>query len=114
MSAQPQHRRLTPEEYLKVERAAEFKSEYFDGIMYAMSGASRWHSLVNANLIAAFWNALKNKACSVYTSDLRIRIHAKGLYTYPDLSIVCGEARFIDGERDTLVNPTVLIEILSQ
>ena len=112
MSAQSQVR-ITPEEYLVIERAAEFKSGYFDGHMFAMSGGSPAHSLIASNLIREFGNALKGKPCLVYTSDLRLGVKPKGLYTYPDLSIVCGEMTFVDKQQDTATNPTLLIEVLS-
>src|ERR1051325_6842592 len=82
-------RRLTEAEYLKIERAAEFKSEFFDGEMFAMAGGSIEHSLIGANLIREFGNCLRGRPCAVYNPELRIKIEATGLNTYPDVSIIC-------------------------
>lgn len=105
--------RLTPEEYLVIERQADIKSEYLDGEMFAMSGASRWHNLVTTNLSRELSTQLKRRACEVYSSDQRVHIPATGLYTYPDVVVVCGEPRFEDGLLDTLLNPKLIIEVLS-
>lgn len=104
---------LSVEEYLEAERRAETKSEYLDGEVFAMSGGSRRHNLVMTNLIREVSQQLKNRPCEVYPSDLRVHIPATGLYTYPDLVVVCGEPRFEDQELDTLLNPTLIIEVLS-
>ena len=105
--------RLTPEQYLAIERKSEYKSEYLDGVIYAMSGASREHNLISLNLGAEIRQLLKSRKCEVYTGDMRVSVDAAGLYTYPDIAIVCAEPQFLDGEFDTLLNPTVLIEVLS-
>jgi Uma2 family endonuclease len=105
--------RLTQTEYLKIERAAEFKSEFFDGEMFAMAGGTAQHSLIATNLAAEFQNRLKNHSCTAYNTDLRIKIEATGLYTYPDLSVICGSLRFAAGTDDTVVNPALLVEVLS-
>ena len=105
--------RLTEAEYLTLERAAECKSEYFDGEMFAMAGGTPQHSLIATNLAAEFRNRLKAGPCVPYNSDLRIKIEATGLLTYPDLSVICGPLRFAPGTDDTVVNPTVLVEVLS-
>jgi Uma2 family endonuclease len=112
MSAQPRPR-LTPEEYLKIERAAECKSEYYDGHTYAMSGGSYAHGLIIANIVAKLWQGLAGKGCSVTASDVRLRVSALGLYTYPDIAVVCGTPAFADDQADTLLNPALLIEVLS-
>jgi Uma2 family endonuclease len=112
MSAQPRPR-LTPDEYLKIERAAEFKSEYYGGHMYAMSGGSYAHGLIIANIVAKLWQGLAGKGCSVTASDVRLRVSALGLYTYPDTAVVCGTPAFADDQADTLLNPALLIEVLS-
>jgi Uma2 family endonuclease len=109
MSAQP-HPRLTAEEYLAIERAAEFKSEFYDGVMYAMAGGSPTHSLIIASLTAALWQALKSRPCRVFVTELRVRVDPQA-YTYPDIAVVCGEPRTSDD--DNLLNPTMLIEVLS-
>ena len=104
---------LTEAEYLEIERRAEFKSEFFDGEMFAMAGGSPTHSLIATNLGGEFRDRLKGRPCVPYNSDLRIKVEATGLDTYPDLSVICGPLRFSDAERDTVVNPTVLVEVLS-
>src|SRR5881396_2436680 len=106
-------RRLTEAEYLEIERAADFKSEFFDGEMFALAGGTPQHSLIGTNLVAEFRNRLKDKLCVPYNADLRIKIEATGLCTYPDLSVICGPLRFAEGTDDTVVNPTVLVEVLS-
>ena len=85
MSLPQTSRRLTEAEYLEIERAAEFKSEFFDGEMFAMAGGTPQHSLIATNLAAEFQNRLKNHACTAYNTDLRIKVEATGLLTYPDL-----------------------------
>lgn len=103
---------LTPEEYLEIERKAEFKSEYLAGEMFAMSGGTGNHSAIAVNLSSLLWTQLRGR-CRVFNSDLRARVSPEGLYTYPDLSIVCGAPQFADDTRDTLVNPVVIVEVLS-
>jgi len=105
---------LTPEEYLEIERRAERKSEYYQGVMYAMAGASQQHVLIVTNLIIQLGNELADRPCQVYSADLRLRVSPTGLYTYPDVVVVCGEARFADDQQDTLLNPTIVIEVLSE
>lgn len=105
--------KLTEAEYLAKERKAEFKSEFYRGEMFAMSGASREHILIAGNMVGELRNQFKGRCCEVYSNDMRVRVSATGLYTYPDVVIVCGEPEFLDAEVDTLLNPTVLIEVLS-
>lgn len=105
--------RLTETEYLARERTAESKSEFHDGEVFAMSGGSLAHSLIATNLAAEFRRALRDRPCVPYNSDLRVKVEATGLLTYPDLSVICGPARFVDDEGDTVANPTVLAEVLS-
>jgi Uma2 family endonuclease len=112
MSAQP-HALLTEEEYLKIERAAEFRHEYYGGRMCAMSGGSMPHAVIIGNLTTALGLALRHKECSVAPNDLRARITPSRYYTYPDVVVVCGKAILADDQNDTLLNPTLLIEILS-
>ncbi len=112
MSAVPRTK-LTEAEYLAKERKAEFKSEFYKGEMFAMSGASREHILITSNLVAALHTQFKGRCCEVYSNDMRVKISATGLYNYPDVVIVCGEPEFLDAAVDTLLNPTVLIEVLS-
>jgi Uma2 family endonuclease len=103
----------TPAEYLAFERAAETKHEYLDGRIYAMSGGSRSHARIAVNLIREISTQLRGRPCEAFGSDMRVRVEATGLRTYPDLSALCGEPRFDDEVRDTLVNPELLIEVLS-
>jgi Uma2 family endonuclease len=106
-------RRITPQEYLALERAAQTRSEYFAGEMFAMSGATWHHNLVKDNLAREIGQQLKDGPCRVVTSDLRVKVDATGLYTYPDIIVVCEEPRFEDNVHDTLLNPLVVIEVLS-
>ena len=106
-------KRISPSEYLACERKAEFKSEFFQGEVFAMAGGSPTHSLIAANFAGETRQALKDKPCVVYNSDLRVKVQATGLYTYPDASIVCGDLEFDDDQRDTVVNPIVIVEVLS-
>ena len=105
---------LTEAEYLAVERAAEFKSEYFAGALVARPGGSPMHCLIAANLIAELGTKLKSGPCKPFTSDLRLKIEATGLCTYPDVSVVCGPLQFAAGTNDTVVNPTLIVELLSE
>jgi Uma2 family endonuclease len=104
---------LTPQEYLAIEREAEIKSEYFNGEMYAMSGASRKHNLIVTNVVAELHRQMKGRPCEVYPNDMRVKVSATGLYPYPDAIVVCGEPRFEDSHVDTLLNPTLIVEVLS-
>ncbi|NJL29196.1 MAG: Uma2 family endonuclease [Thermoanaerobaculia bacterium] len=110
--AQPKPR-MTPAEYLALERQAETRSEFLDGEIFAMAGASARHVRVCAALTATLWNQLVDRPCDVLPTDMRVKIPATGLYTYPDVAVVCGEAEYDDAEHDTLLNPTLLIEVLS-
>lgn len=116
MSAAPQiaFPPVSPEEYLAAERTAAFKSEYYQGQMYAMAGASNAHNLVNLNAATALNIALREHDCTVRVSDMRLQVRDNGLYTYPDLSVVCGPPQFApDKYLDTLLNPVVLAEVVS-
>ncbi len=104
---------LTPQEYLKDEREAEYRSEYLNGEVFAMAGASRRHNLIVTNIVRELSFQLKKKPCEVYSNDMRVRVSNTGLYTYPDIAVVCGEAVFDDEYNDTLLNPIVIIEVLS-
>ncbi len=105
---------VTPEEYLTQERSAEYKSEYLNGEVFAMSGASRRHNLISTNLIREFSLQVKGRPCEVYGSDMRVGIRAANVYTYPDVTVVCGEAQLEDKHLDTLLNPTLIVEVLSK
>ena len=113
MNAIPK-RKLTPEEYLEIERRAEYKSEYFNGEIFAMAGAKRNHNKIVGNLTGLVWQHLKDKDCEFYPSDMRVFVPKTGLYTYPDVVVVCGEPKFQDKVFDTLLNPNLLIEVLSE
>ena len=104
---------LAPEDYLARERSAGFKSEYFDGETFAMTGASESHNLIVINIIAEIRQQLKKRPCKLYANDMRVRVDSTGLYTYPDLAVVCGKALFDDTHLDTLLNPTLIVEVLS-
>ena len=106
-------KRITPQEYLIRERQASLKSEFYQGEIFAMGGGSANHSLIAANFVREAGNALRDKPCIVFNSDLRVQVQSTGLYTYPDATIVCGELLFDDDHRDTLLNPTVIVEVLS-
>ncbi|HEX6185194.1 MAG TPA: Uma2 family endonuclease [Pyrinomonadaceae bacterium] len=103
---------LTPEEYLAVERRSEGKSEYLAGEVFAMVGASKRHNLITANLIRVLGNQLLDRPCNVYPSDMRVKVSPLGKYTYLDVVVACEEEEFDDEERDTLLNPVVVIEVL--
>jgi Uma2 family endonuclease len=105
---------VTPEQYLEIERAAEFKSEYYNGEMFAMAGALEAHNLIVSNVIGELRGQLRKRPCVTLPSDMRVHVAATGLYTYPDVSVVCGEREYLDRHPDTLVNPTLIVEVLSQ
>lgn len=105
--------RLTPEEYLAIERAAERKSEYYDGRMFLMSGASHAHVLITSNVSWELNTQLREGSCEVLASDMRLKVTEAGLYTYPDVMVACGDIQFGDSWSDNLLNPRVVIEVLS-
>ena len=104
---------LTPAEYLDMERKAVTKSEYLSGQILAMSGASNAHNIITMNTANQLYNQLVDRDCLVYASDMRVRVHMPVSYFYPDITVVCGEPRLEDDVFDTLLNPTVVIEVLS-
>src|SRR5262249_26985583 len=104
---------ITPKQYLAEERLAEIKHEYYDGEIFDMAGGSPEHSLLAANLTGVLWPQLSEKPCDVYTSDMRVQVAENGPYAYPDVTVVCGGAQLADAEADTLLNPTVIVEVLS-
>lgn len=109
---EPEARRLTPEEYLERERKAEFKSELFDGYLIAMAGAQRAHVRIAVRLLSWLDTALRGTPCEPFDGDMRVRIDAQGHYYYPDVSVAC-EPQFADANFDVLLNPMVVIEVLS-
>jgi Uma2 family endonuclease len=112
--AEPLPEKLTQAEYLARERAAEFKSEYYKGEIFAMSGVRRQHVAIVSNVVAGLKAKLKKRGCDIWPNDMRVHVRQNTLYTYPDLVVFCGEPEFLDGEFDTLMNPTAIIEVLSE
>lgn len=111
MSAQPKTY-ISVDQYLAGERLSDTKHEYYAGEVFAFAGASEQHNLIAGNVLASLHTQLRRRACTVYSSDMRVKVRRTGLYTYPDVVAVCGQAQFEDEERDTLLNPTVIIEVL--
>ena len=111
MSTQPESY-LTPEQYLEIEEKAEYKSEYYQGEMFAMAGARRAHNLVGGNVFYQLRHQLRQGTCEVYQSDMRVRVSATGLYTYPDVVVACSP-QFLDEQQSTLLNPSLIVEVLS-
>ena len=104
---------VSVDDYLILERAAEDKSEYYNGEMFMMAGASLAHSIIATNVIRELGNALKGQLCSPYDSNLRIEIPHTGLYTYPDALVICGPVEFSPKGDDMATNPTLIVEVLS-
>ena len=102
---------MTPEEYLRIERAAEFKSEYLGGKMFAMAGGNDPHSTISVNVTTELTLQLRGTSCQTFNSDMRLHIPATGLYTYADAVAVCGPPELVDG--DNLLNPVLMVEVLS-
>lgn len=113
MATEPRPR-ITPEEYLARERQSESKSEYLHGEIFAMTGASRRHNRIVLNTAISLDLQLRGTGCEVYSTDMRVRVPEMDLYTYPDIAAACGEPRFEDGELDTLLNPILIVEVLSK
>lgn len=106
--------RFAAEEYLRLERLAETKSEYFDGEIFPMPGVTREHNLINGNLVFELRNQLAGRPCEVYFCDMKVKVPATGSYAYPDVAALCGEPAFEPGEVGILLNPQLLIEVLSE
>lgn len=113
MSTLPK-RLLTHEDYLAIEREADFKSEYYRGKMFAMAGASETHTLIISNVVRSLGNQLLNRDCNIYSSQMRVKVSKLKKYTYPDIVVTCGKETFEDDQADTLVNPVLIIEVLSE
>lgn len=111
--AQPKNS-YTAEEYLELERKAETRHEFSSGEIFAMTGGSKRHNAISANLMRVLGNQLVERECVIYGSDMRVKILAADKYTYPDVVAVCGEEIFEDSGEDTLLNPSLIIEILSK
>src|SRR5262249_38964751 len=101
------------DEYLALEREADFRHEYLDGIIYEMAGESPEHSLICTNIISGIHTQVKGTACAVFSPNMKIRAGKDRLFAYPDVSVVCGEPIFHDKHRDIITNPTVIFEVLS-
>jgi Uma2 family endonuclease len=112
MASHPKHF-YSPEEYLALERKASYRSEYYAGEIFAMSGASREHNLIAANVTTSLNTQLEDRDCEVYVSDMRVRTPDNLLYTYPDVVVTYGESQFDDTAVYTLLNPTLIVEVLS-
>lgn len=112
MSAVPKPR-YSPEEYLALERASETRHEFYRGEIFAMAGASESHNLASGNLFVAVQSALRDKPCRTYTHDMRVFASESRDYVYPDIVVACPPIEFKDDKRDTLLNPQVVIEVLS-
>ena len=107
-------RLFSPEEYLEMERKADYRSQYLDGEIFAMAGASEPHNLITVSVAAVLHSQMKGRSCKVYASDMRVDVRLNGLYTYPDVVAICGEIKLSDEHKDMLLNPTVIIEVLSE
>jgi Uma2 family endonuclease len=106
-------KKWTEEEYLAFERTSETRHEFYEGEIFAMAGASRNHIFIVSNLNRHLGNALASRGCLIATTDMRTKVQQNGLYTYPDVVVICGEPQFVDEQVDTLLNPTLIIEVLS-
>lgn len=104
----------TAEEYLELEESADYKSEYYKGDIFAMAGASVNHNRIVGNLHTALNLALSDSKCEAFMSDLRIYVEAVDLFTYPDITVVCDQPKFYKNRDDTITNPLVIFEVLSE
>lgn len=112
MSTDPKHL-YTPQEYFEFDRTANYKNEYLNGEIIAMGDASPRHVLIATNTASELRSGLRGSGCRVFSVDLRVRVNEDGLYTYPDVVVVCGRPEFADSQEDTLTNPRVIVEVLS-
>jgi Uma2 family endonuclease len=113
MPTQPQ-RKYSPSDYLALERQSHHRSELFDGEIFAMSGATRRHNLIVTNIIREIGRQVADRPCEAYARDMKVQVAATGSFTYPDVVVVCDEPRFHDDHEDVLLNPTFLVEVLSE
>lgn len=113
-SNKPSSPRLTPQEYLERERKAQTKSEYLDGVVVAMTGASKEHNRITVNIVSELHAQLKESSCEPFAADMRVRVPQENRYYYPDIVVVCGEPQFEESALDTLLNPTLIVEVLSE
>lgn len=105
---------LSLEEYFKFEETSDIKHEYFQGAIFAMTGASKKHNMLTVAIVSNLYSQLNGKPCQPYAIDFRLKIEAVTMYTYPDLSVICGEPQSADGRQDTFTNPTIIMEVLSE
>jgi Uma2 family endonuclease len=113
MTTQPNSATLTPDEYLAVERESEFKSEYVDGLVYEMTGAALNHIRIVTNLTAELAFQLRGRPCEALSNEMKVRMPDSRKFFYPDVVGLCGEPQFHDEREDIILNPTLLIEVLS-
>jgi Uma2 family endonuclease len=104
----------TVEDYLRAERAATFRSEYLNGQVFVMAGGTPTHSFLMASLTSELFGLALDRGCRLFVSDCRLQVAPEGLYTYPDLMVVCGDVQYADGEKDMVTNPVLIVEVLSK
>lgn len=109
-----QNKKYTEQEYLELERKAEYKSEFFAGEIFAMAGTTNPHNIITVNFLILLGTKLRGKGCRPYGSDMRVHTPINSLFAYPDISVVCGEKKFLDNVFDTLLNPAFICEVLSK
>jgi Uma2 family endonuclease len=112
MSAQPQTL-LTVDQYLAFEETSDSKHEYLAGYVTALAGGNEQHTIICGNVYATLHSQVRHRSCIVYTSDMQVKVEKTGLFTYPDVAVVCGEPIYTTPKRTVLLNPTVIIEVLS-
>ena len=119
MSLKPKQKKITPEEYLELEEKAEYKSEYWDGVIIPLhgepeelAGATESHNTITLNIAVLFRLKLENR-CRTYSSEMKVRVEKKNKFYYPDVLAVCGELKFYQNRRTILENPTIVVEVLS-
>ena len=105
---------FTPAEYLGMEEKTDYKSEYYNGEIFAMAGGTPDHNSIAVNLAGELRQLLRHKPCRVFTSDLRLLVERSGLYTYPDAMVICGKIQLVEGRTDTVTNPILIVEVLSE
>ncbi len=106
-------RRVSADEYLALERVAAEKHELWDGVVFAMGGAGLAHNVIAANLTRLLGNLLVDRPCVVLPSDMKVHVPSTDGYVYPDVSVVCGDVRFVDDAREVITNPSLIVEVLS-
>lgn len=112
--ARPEKKVVSPETYFEMEKTAEYKSEYYHGEVFAMTGASARHNLIVTNTLANLHTQLQDADCWVFPSDMKVQVDEAAHYVYPDVSVVCGDVAFVEGRDDVVTNPIVIFEVLSE